>query len=757
MKKKLIFNGILSIICMLFLGSVYSQVRGNADQDLIDKKIQYTNNLLSGKIKPQTSTDRFLLMAPEQDCSSATAVCTNTYSQASSYMGGGNVADFPSGNNCLATGETNSVWYVFTVTQDGVFTFTLNTPNDYDFALYDLTGTDCGQISSLTPVRCNYSGTQGTTGLTAPAQPGNISIGAGGSPFMPGVNVMMGQTYALIINNYTGNSNGYDLSFGGTAGIFDNIKPTVTNIAAACAGNTITVTLSEPVKCSSVSAGNFSISGPSAATITSITGVGCNATTIFCTQVLVTYSGATANGVYSLNSTGTAANALRDACDNAMAAGSTSFSKLYPFTITGSTYCIGGSAAVLKLNPTPPTGATVLWSTGQTGNSISVSPTTATSYTATVTLRNCVQRASYSINPLPCDPCVLANNKPNFNILSTIYNSNGQGVVSVKDISTTNAASFPYVKWSWGDNSGTQVASPGATVSHTYANPGTYIICLHMQTFPNDSTCCHDSICKTIVIPPPSCAVINSSFNIMYPTLCATANCCVKVTHSSFYTPVDINWNWGDGTWTNSSTNPVATHTYPADGWYKITMYVTYRAPWNPELCCYKKVEKWVCIYRCSGNSGGGGTLKSGDLNDIIPDPYPCDEAEPKEIVTDISKDEYIKALAQASFVKEAPAGNPAAKVAGITVAAGNKVNGLSVIAAPNPASRKVGFTVKYTKNIDGVITIFDLKGVALANIKARTNATVNFDLAGLSPGVYLYTFSSKEVQSGTNRLVVNK
>jgi hypothetical protein len=765
MKKKFFFNSLLTVVCMLFLSTAYSQLPDKANQDRINKKNQYVNDLLLGKIKPQTSSDRLLLMAPEQDCGSAIPVCTNAYTQANSYMGGGNVVDFPSSNNCLTTGETNSVWYVFTVTQTGVFTFTLTTQNDYDFALYNLTGTDCSQISNLTPVRCNFSATFGTTGLTTPAAAGNISVNSGGNPIMPGVNVTAGETFALIVNNFSADANGYTLNFGGAngggggAGIFDNIKPTVSSIAAACAGNTITVTLSEPVQCASVNTNNFTISGPSAATITSITGVGCNATTNFCTQVLVTYSGGTTNGTYSLNSTSNAANALRDVCGNTMAAGSTAFAKLYPFTITGSAYCIGGPAAVLKLNPTPPTGATVLWSNGQTGNSISVSPTASTTYTATVTLRNCRQGASYTINPLPCDPCVLANNKPKFTVLSTIYNSSGQGVVSVKDVSTTNAANFPYVKWSWGDNTPLQTASPGATVSHTYANPGTYTICLHMYTFPNDSTCCHDSICKTIVVLPPSCAVINSSFNITYPTLCATSNCCVKVTHSSFYTPTDINWNWGDGTWTNSGTNPMATHTYPADGWYNITMYATYHTPWNPTLCCYKKVQKWVCIYLCSRGSGGGGTFKPGDIEGIIPAPSPCDIAldSVREVVTDISKEEYVKALAQAYFVKEAPAGKSTAKAAVAPVAASNKVNGLSVAAAPNPAGKKVTFTVKYNKNIEGVIRIFDLKGIELASIKARTNAAVNFDLAALSPGVYLYSFSSKEVQSAASRLVVNK
>jgi Secretion system C-terminal sorting domain len=760
MKKNSFYKLLISAICLLWCSYVFSQ--NTSVQDLIRQKQQHTQNILSGKVQPVNSAARAGVTGPEQDCDGAITVCNNNYQQAMSYMGAGNVVAPAAGTTCLGTGETNSVWYTFTPTQAGTFTFTITTTNDYDFAVYDITNSDCGHIADLTPLRCNYSGTPGNTGLTLPTAAGNISNDAGASPFMPGIDVVAGHRYMVLINNYTGDSNGYTLDFGGSAVYFDNVRPRITNTLAACTGNTITVTLSEPVLCTSVNNNNFTIqtlSGGSPATITSIVGVGCGGANTTCTQVQVTYSGGTANGNYALVTTGNTANALSDACGNTLQPVSVPFSKLFPFSITATEYCIGGPAMVLKLNPVPPVGSVVTWSTGQTGNSISVSPTATTTYTATVSLGNCRQAVSYTINPVPCDPCVLANNKPKFSILSTIYNSLGQATVTAKDLSTTSAASFPYVKWSWGDGSPLQTTAPGATVGHTYLQPGTYNICLHMYTFPNDSTCCHDSTCRTIVIPPPSCAVINSSFSITYPTLCATGNCCVKVTHSSFYAPADIVWEWGDGTFTGSGTTQTATHTYPADGWYTITMYVTYRAPWNPQLCCYKKVQRKVCIERCSRQDGGGGDSFRGDAiagtTATIPAPSPCDIAQDTlvyPIVTDISKDEYVKAFDQAVLFRDVPAKRA-------TVPATLPVNekGLRITATPNPANKKVTFSVGYEKAVAGTIIIYNLKGVALATIKANSNTQVDYNLAGLAPGVYLYGFSANGQKSAAHRLVVTQ
>jgi hypothetical protein len=746
MKRKSIFKILITAIGLLWCTVGF----GQSVQDLIRQKEQRTRDVLMGVVQPRSNAGPAL---PEQDCGGAITVCQGTYQQATSYMGAGSTTVPAAGTTCLGTGETNSVWYTFTVGQDGNFTFTLNTQNDYDFALYNITGTDCSQIPNLTPVRCNYSGTPGATGLNLPTAAGNISVGGGGLPFMAGVDVVAGETYALLINNYTGDNNGYTLTFGGSAGVGDNVPPRITGINAACVGNTITVNLSEPVLCSTVNNNNFTIqniSGGSPATITSIVGVGCGGGATTTTQVQVTYSGGTVNGNYALVVTSNPFNTLRDVCANLLQPVSVPFSKLNPFAIIATDYCIGGPALVLRLSPVPPPGASVTWSNNQTGNSISVSPTTTTTYTATIRLGNCRQVVSYTINPVPCDPCVLANNQPKFSLLSTIYNSLGQATVTVKDQSTTNAASFPYVKWNWGDGSPLQVAGPGATVSHTYLQPGTYRICLHMYTFPNDSTCCHDSTCRTIVIPPPSCDVINSNFTITYPTLCASGNCCVKVTHSSFYPPADIVWEWGDASFTGSGTNPMATHTYAADGWYTITMYVTYRAPWNPELCCYKKVQRRVCIYNCS--RARGATV---DATSLVPVPSPCDVAIDTiayPIVTDISKDEFVKAFDQAVFVRDEPAKRNVA-----TIAPQDGAKTPQVMATPNPAQKNVTFSVSYDKAVAGTITIYSLKGVALATLKANSNTQINYNLAGLTPGVYLYSFSAKGLQSATQRLVVTQ
>ncbi|MBK6834537.1 MAG: hypothetical protein IPG89_09775 [Bacteroidetes bacterium] len=130
--------------------------------------------------------------------------------------------------------------------------FTLNTANDYDFALYDITTIGCSGVPSATPIRCNYSATYGSTGLTLPVGSNAPNgIGAGGSPTMPGINVTAGQTFALIIDNYSANSNGYTLTFGGTAAIFDQTPPSVLSISAPCVNPSVTLVLSEPVNCSS--------------------------------------------------------------------------------------------------------------------------------------------------------------------------------------------------------------------------------------------------------------------------------------------------------------------------------------------------------------------------------------------------------------------------------------------------------------------------------------------------------------------------
>ncbi|MGH9837706.1 MAG: hypothetical protein ACREEM_02870 [Blastocatellia bacterium] len=182
-------------------------------------------------------TTQPLQNGPEQDCSGAIRVCQREYVQPQSYTGVGAVQELPN-TTCLSSKEKNSVWYEFTAQTDGSFAFTINTPNDYDYALYNITNTGCAGVQSSTPIRCNYSGANGPTGLDlGNVQPELPAISSTGSTMIAAVYVTKGQTYALLINNFSNDQNGYTLTFSGTASIFGPAPPEITGGTLLVAAN----------------------------------------------------------------------------------------------------------------------------------------------------------------------------------------------------------------------------------------------------------------------------------------------------------------------------------------------------------------------------------------------------------------------------------------------------------------------------------------------------------------------------------------
>lgn len=167
------------------------------------------------------------LFFSQSDCITAIPVCGNSNI---SYdpTGPGTVTDIPNPAPdwlCLKGGEHYSVWYSFTVATSGTLTFEI-TPNvdltlpstapgnsaDYDWAVWGPSPT-CGNLG--TPVTCNYAGMTGTwpnpTGLSA--NPPN----APNAGYNPPMNVTAGQTYVLLVDNFSHNSLGFSLTWGGTA------------------------------------------------------------------------------------------------------------------------------------------------------------------------------------------------------------------------------------------------------------------------------------------------------------------------------------------------------------------------------------------------------------------------------------------------------------------------------------------------------------------------------------------------------------
>ncbi|MBS1549732.1 MAG: gliding motility-associated C-terminal domain-containing protein [Bacteroidetes bacterium] len=148
----------------------------------------------------------------QSDCGTALPACGN--SQISyTPTGPGSVLENLGG--CLSSNEHFSVWYTFTAATAGTLTFEI-VPNgnaDYDWAVYG-PNKNCNNLGA--PIRCSYDAPPPqNTGLSLTAT--NLTDPAGGTGYCRYLDVLPGETYYLIVDNFTANNNGFVLTWGGTA------------------------------------------------------------------------------------------------------------------------------------------------------------------------------------------------------------------------------------------------------------------------------------------------------------------------------------------------------------------------------------------------------------------------------------------------------------------------------------------------------------------------------------------------------------
>ncbi|MBS1637210.1 MAG: gliding motility-associated C-terminal domain-containing protein [Bacteroidetes bacterium] len=499
------------------------------------------------------------MSAPEQDCNSAIPVCQNTYNTAVSYSGSGNSQEIPS-NTCLGSNELNSVWYTFTTGSSGNLAFNItpnNSSDDYDFALYDITGSNCNGISSgaITPVRCNYSATSGVTGLSSSGT--NASEPASGSNQSTVLSTTPGRTYVLIISNYSSSQSGYTLDFSpGTASIFDNIPPTAQSVTAPCGATNITFNASEQVKCSSIAANgsDFTITGTGGPyTISGASGVNCGTNS---GQVTINFSPALSGGgpwTIAVQS-GSDGNTLIDACGNAMAPTTMTFNTSPPTaSISGPSSVCKGTVFALSANA----GTSYNWTgsavpAGQNNQqTISVTPNTPGTLNFTVQVGNGSCGSSTATKAVTVTDAPVANFSalPSFTVCAgspiTFTNTStypcSTGGLGVNQCTcgtflcqtTPNNGTFVTYLWTFGDG-GTAfyiAGTPAAAFSptHTYSSPGTYIVSLTASGTIN--TCSSVKNLTVTVLPATANLTVSPS-----ATICPGQSATLTVSGGTSYT-----------------------------------------------------------------------------------------------------------------------------------------------------------------------------------------------------------------------------
>ena len=305
----------------------------------------------TGTLFAQTSTS---------DCNGAIQLCGGIYTEQSAPLGTGNVYEFT--GTCNQSAENSSLWYTFTVQSPGDLSFVIgpaNNMDDYDWGMFNITNGGCAGINaqngSSPEVACNsygLIGANGQTGISSANGGTGTSNGPGdlnGPPFNADLPVTVGQTYALVVMNWTGSPYGYTIDFTqSTAAIYDDVPPTLVSVTPDCSNQSFVLEFSEPIVTSSASAATFTLTSPSGSAFTFVSVTPNDATAFSQSGYTVGLGGVPMEGgTYTLTITNTAGN-WQDPCGNDLA--NTTFAvpiaAPFAYTVDITSACNGAGGAL---------------------------------------------------------------------------------------------------------------------------------------------------------------------------------------------------------------------------------------------------------------------------------------------------------------------------------------------------------------------------------------------------------------------------
>ncbi|MBV6440840.1 MAG: PKD domain-containing protein [Haliscomenobacteraceae bacterium CHB4] len=198
---------------------------------------------------------------PTSDCPQASILCDKSSFVVQSVTGAGQNNLEMEDASCFNNGtpgikESNSTWFVWTCSQSGSLEFTLtplNGPDDLDFVIYRLPN-GIGNCTGKQIVRCMASGQSqginsdvclGPTGLQAGdpdiSEDAGCSEQPGDNAWLAPLDMIAGETYALVVNNFSLSGNGFSVEFGGTGNFLGPAAQFNTIPAAVCLGTPVQV------------------------------------------------------------------------------------------------------------------------------------------------------------------------------------------------------------------------------------------------------------------------------------------------------------------------------------------------------------------------------------------------------------------------------------------------------------------------------------------------------------------------------------
>ncbi len=151
--------------------------------------------------------------------------------------------------------ESNSTWFVWTCAKSGTLVMTLtplNGPDDLDFIIYRMPN-GIGNCNDKVVERCMASGQSNNVNSAACLGPTGMRSGdpdvsedagcsdPGDDAWLKPLDMIQGETYALVVNNFSATGNGFSIEFGGTGEFLGPEAKFETIPDAVCLGTPVQV------------------------------------------------------------------------------------------------------------------------------------------------------------------------------------------------------------------------------------------------------------------------------------------------------------------------------------------------------------------------------------------------------------------------------------------------------------------------------------------------------------------------------------